>query len=93
MELETSEICGGKGGRVWRADLVYSRGFMLLLGLTKLGSDIRNLFFTKQYNQECDFHWLPDYIDSLFGIEKGQNFSKYYSFTFFYYLTAAQNFL
>lgn len=58
------------------ADLVYGWGFMLALGLTKLGKDIRNLFFTKQYNQECDFHRLPDYSDSLLGIEKGQNFEK-----------------
>lgn len=56
-----------------QADLVYGRAFTLALGLTKLGNDIRNLFFTKQYNQECDFHRLPDYTDSLLGIEKGQN--------------------
>lgn len=46
---------------------------MLALGLTKIAKEIRNLFLTKQYNQECDFHRLPEYGDSL-SIEKRQTF-------------------
>lgn len=45
---------------------------MLALGLTKLTEDIRNLSLTEQYNQECDFHKLPENSDSL-SIETGQN--------------------
>lgn len=57
------------------AGLVNSWGSTLALGLINLAKDIRNLFLTKQYNQECDFHRLPKYNDSL-GIEKGQNFKS-----------------
>lgn len=74
MHHRNRDLC-----KEWRqsldADLVYSWGFTLALGLTKLAKDIRNLFLTKQYKQECDFHRLPEYSDSL-GIEKGQNFKS-----------------